>query len=42
LVTGDRYIFIRNAYLQRREHFLTGKITDSFSEREQPDDYLEF
>lgn len=42
LVTGDRYIFIRNAYLQRREYFLTGKVSDSFTEQEQPEDYLEF
>ncbi|CAA0098365.1 putative phospholipid-binding lipoprotein MlaA [Halioglobus japonicus] len=42
LVTGDRYIFIRNAYLQRREFFLTGELNDSFTEQEQPEDYLEF
>ncbi len=42
LITGDRYIFVRNAYLQRREYFLTGEIRDSFSEQERPEDYLEF
>ena len=42
LVTGDRYIFIRNAYLQRREYFLTGEVQDSFSDKEKPEDYLEF
>tara|TARA_R110002072_G_scaffold43340_3_gene121722 strand:+ start:14497 stop:15201 length:705 start_codon:yes stop_codon:yes gene_type:complete len=42
LVTGDRYIFIRNAYLQRRQYFLTGEIQDSFTEQEKPEDYLEF
>lgn len=42
LVTGDRYIFIRNAYLQRREYFLTGEVKDSFSEQEAGDEYLEF
>lgn len=42
LVTGDRYIFIRNAYLQRREYFLTGEVQDSFSEQEASDEYLEF
>ncbi|MCB1687756.1 MAG: VacJ family lipoprotein [Halioglobus sp.] len=42
LVTGDRYIFVRNAYLQRREYFLTGKIQDSFSNQERAEDYLEF
>jgi len=40
IITGDRYIFVRNAYLQRREYFLTGEIEDSFSEVE--DDYVEF
>ncbi|MCB1705962.1 MAG: VacJ family lipoprotein [Halioglobus sp.] len=42
LVTGDRYIFVRNAYLQRRQYFLTGEVQDSFTEQEKPDDYLEF
>ena len=42
LVTGDRYIFLRNAYLQRREYFLTGKIQDSFSEQEKSDEYIDF
>jgi phospholipid-binding lipoprotein MlaA len=43
LVTGDRYIFIRNAYLQRREYFLTGgKVEDSFSDFEEGDEYEEF
>jgi phospholipid-binding lipoprotein MlaA len=40
IVSGDRYIFIRNAYLQRREYFLTGEVNDSFSETEE--DFLEF
>lgn len=40
IVSGDRYIFVRNAYLQRREYFLTGEIADSFSEQE--DDFLDF
>ncbi len=42
LVTGDRYIFLRNAYLQRREYFLTGKVQDSFSEQEISDEYIDF
>lgn len=42
LVTGDRYIFLRNAYLQRREYFLTGKIRDSFSEQETSDEFIDF
>jgi len=40
IITGDRYIFVRNAYLQRRQYFLTGEIEDSFSEVE--DDYVDF
>ena len=32
LITGDRYIFIRDAYLQQREYFVTdGVVEDSFS-----------
>ncbi len=43
LVTGDRYIFIRNAYLQRREYFLTGgKVEDSFSDFGAGDEFEEF
>jgi phospholipid-binding lipoprotein MlaA len=43
LVSGDRYIFIRNAYLQRRAYFLSGgKVVDSFSEVEEEDEYEEF
>jgi len=43
LITGDRYIFIRNAYLQRREYFLTGgKVEDSFSDFEDGEEYEEF
>lgn len=39
LVTGDRYIFIRNAYLERREFFLSGEqVEDSFG----ADEYEEF
>lgn len=43
LVTGDRYIFIRNAYLQRREYFLSGgKVEDTFSDVEDGEEYEEF
>ncbi len=43
LVTGDRYIFIRNAYLQRRAYFLSGgTVADSFSDTEEGDEYEEF
>lgn len=39
LITGDRYIFIRNAYLERREFFLNGEqVEDSFG----ADEYEEF
>jgi phospholipid-binding lipoprotein MlaA len=43
LVTGDRYVFIRDAYLQRREYFLSGgKVEDSFSDFEDGEEYEEF
>jgi phospholipid-binding lipoprotein MlaA len=42
LVTGDRYIFIRNAYLQRREYFLHGEVQDDFSDSFDADEYEEF
>lgn len=43
LVTGDRYVFVRNAYLQRREYFLSGgKVVDSFSQPYEEDEYEEF
>lgn len=33
LITGDRYIFMRDAYLQRREFFINrGKVEDDFSD----------
>jgi phospholipid-binding lipoprotein MlaA len=39
LVTGDRYIFIRNAYLERRQFILSGEqVEDSFGS----DEYEEF
>lgn len=38
LVTGDRYIFIRDAYLQARETFVNdGVVQDTFSDFEQRD-----
>jgi phospholipid-binding lipoprotein MlaA len=43
LITGDRYIFMRNAYLQRREYYLSGgKVEDSFSDFDDPEEYEEF
>lgn len=42
LIFGDRYIFVRNAYLQRRAYFLSGKVDDSFSAPDEEDDYEEF
>ncbi len=36
LLTGDRYIFTRNAYLQRRASFVSdGEVSDSFSDFEE-------
>ena len=36
LITGDRYIFVRDAYLQARETFVNdGVVQDSFSDFEQ-------
>ena len=41
LVSGDRYIFTRNVYLQRREYLISGgHVEDDFSENE--DDFEEF
>jgi phospholipid-binding lipoprotein MlaA len=35
LITGDRYIFLRDAYLQRREAFVKrGAVDDKFSDFE--------
>jgi phospholipid-binding lipoprotein MlaA len=32
LITGDRYIFVRDAYLQQREYFINGGVVeDTFS-----------
>ncbi|MFT4520659.1 MAG: phospholipid-binding lipoprotein MlaA [Halioglobus sp.] len=42
LISGDRYIFTREVYMQRREYFLSGGVVDdSFSEFEEGD-YEEF
>lgn len=39
LITGDRYIFVRDAYLQARETFVNdGVVQDSFSDFEQSDE----
>lgn len=36
LISGDRYIFVRDAYLQQREMFVNeGVVTDSFSDYEE-------
>lgn len=44
LMTGDRYIFLRDAYLQRREFFVTrGKVDDDFSDFDRSaEDWEEF
>jgi len=30
LITGDRYIFVRDAYLQQREYLINGEVVDDF------------
>ena len=43
MISGDRYIFIRNVYLQRRDAFLNGgEIEDTFSDFAEDGDYEEF
>jgi phospholipid-binding lipoprotein MlaA len=42
LITGDRYIFIRDIYLQQREAFVNeGKVQDTFSDDEEEFDWDE-
>lgn len=43
LISGDKYIFVREAYLSRRETFLNdGVVDDSFSDFEEGEDFEEF
>lgn len=44
LMTGDRYIFLRDAYLQRRAFFVNrGVVEDDFSDFEEEDeDFVDF
>lgn len=43
LITGDRYIFYRDAFLQARETFINGGVVnDSFSDFEEGEDWEEF
>ena len=43
LISGDKYIFLREAYLSRRETFLNGGVVDdSFSDFEEGEDFEEF
>jgi phospholipid-binding lipoprotein MlaA len=43
LITGDRYIFIRDAYISARETFVNGGVVDdSFSDFEDEGDWEEF
>jgi len=43
LITGDRYIFLRDAYLQTRQTFLNGGVVeDSFSDFDEGEDWEEF
>jgi phospholipid-binding lipoprotein MlaA len=40
LITGDRYIFIRDAYLQQREYFVRGgDVEDDFSDSDEEFDW---
>lgn len=42
LITGDRYIFIRDAYLQQREYFVNdGVVDDAFSNDDEEFDWDE-
>tara|TARA_R110002049_G_scaffold138712_7_gene299034 strand:+ start:519 stop:1283 length:765 start_codon:yes stop_codon:yes gene_type:complete len=43
LISGDKYIFLRQAYLSRREAFLNnGEVDDSFSDFEEGGEFEEF
>ena len=43
LITGDRYIFVRDAYLSNREAFVNdGVVSDTFSDFEEGEDFEEF
>jgi phospholipid-binding lipoprotein MlaA len=43
LITGDRYVFMRSAYLQSRATFLNGGVAlpDDFSDYEDDEDWDE-
>ena len=43
LITGDRYIFVRDAYLSNRDAFVNdGVVQDTFSDFEEGDDFEDF
>ena len=43
LITGDRYIFVRDAYLSNRDAFVNdGVVQDSFSDFEEGEDFEDF
>lgn len=43
LITGDRYIFFRDAYMQARESFVNGGVVDdTFSDYEEGEDWEDF
>jgi phospholipid-binding lipoprotein MlaA len=43
LITGDRYIFLRDAYISARETFVNGGVVeDSFSDFEEGEDWEQF
>jgi phospholipid-binding lipoprotein MlaA len=42
LITGDRYIFLRDAYMQRREFYDSGGVVkDNFSDFQETDEEWE-
>jgi phospholipid-binding lipoprotein MlaA len=43
LITGDAYIFVRDAYLQSRETFVNdGVVQDNFSDFADDEDFVDF
>jgi phospholipid-binding lipoprotein MlaA len=43
LITGDRYIFLRDAYLQQRRYLVAdGEVVDDFGDGDSDDDFDEF
>jgi phospholipid-binding lipoprotein MlaA len=42
MISGDRYIFIRDVYIQQREYFVTGLLVDDFGEEDPGDDDIDW